>query len=347
MAPNMFLTSGKMQTVYSVMLLRKRDKYSNVEYERQEMTMSDGGLVSLDWYPGKPPSDAAEPTEISVRSYSLVNLKAMPIVIVLPGSMGSSVEYHIRCFAKSLCNGGISGCRLVVLNHRGYARTPLRTVRAPAFHYTGDLDEIVQYLSKTFPGSPLGAIGYSMGANILTKYLGEQGKNSKLSAAVTICCPFDVTKLYNSLGQPTFFNNKVLQSNLTAAAARFVRKNYDVLQSGPRRYDLDSLLKARSLIEMDKLLTVPISGFASCEQYFRESSSGPYVHKITTPLLAINSKDDPMVPVDAIPEESFRDNPNTALILTNHGGHLGFFTGTSPRIWYIDPVVQFFSKVLL
>ncbi|KAI7825057.1 Alpha/Beta hydrolase protein [Kickxella alabastrina] len=260
--------------------------------------------------------------------------------------MGSSKEYYIRNLAKSLHTRGPNKCHVVVLNHRGCNRTPVTSARLHSFDYTGDLQEAVVHLSTLYPSAPLAAVGFSLGGNILTKYLGEQGENCKLTAATTICCPYDVTKLYARLNEPRLFNKHVLQPSLSSAARSFIRKHADAIQNAPDEYDIDTLLKAKNVTEIDTMLTSRISGFDSCEQYYRESSSGPYVPKIATPLLAINSKDDPMVTVDAIPMEAFKNNPNTALILVGNGGHLGFFTGIIPKIWYIDPVIQFFTAYL-
>ncbi|KAJ1644579.1 hypothetical protein LPJ64_003746 [Coemansia asiatica] len=346
MVPSPFLANGKLMSAYSSMLAKKRDKDSDISYDRHPMTMSDGGLVSLDWYPRRPLADPVGSTDVSVGSYTLAETKPASIVIVLPASMGSSNEHRIRSLTMSLFANGSSGCYIVVLNHRGFSRTPLVTYRVPSFNYTDDLHEVVEYLSKDYPGTPLGAIGYSMGANILTKYLGEQGNECKLSAASTICCPFDVTMLYGALAAPTLFNTHILQPHLTGAAVGFVKRHYDVIQSGARKYDLDGTIQAKTVLDVDKLMTAPNAGYSSREKYYRESSSRPYVCKIATPYLAINSRDDPMVPVDAIPIEVFRTNPYTALLLTNHGGHLAFLTGAAQKIWYIDPVVHFFKSTL-
>ncbi|KAI7825056.1 hypothetical protein BX661DRAFT_185187, partial [Kickxella alabastrina] len=54
MIPTPFMLDGGTQTIYSVLQSRKRDKHTNVEYDRETLTMHDGGMVSLDWYPKKP-----------------------------------------------------------------------------------------------------------------------------------------------------------------------------------------------------------------------------------------------------------------------------------------------------
>ncbi|KAJ2698488.1 hypothetical protein FB645_005614 [Coemansia sp. IMI 203386] len=348
MVPTPFLLDGRAQTVYSVMQARKRDNHTDIRYDRELMDMCDGGIVSLDWYPERPVREITTPSSSSSSDGSDTHTgsASVPIVVVLPGSMGSSSEYYIRHLATTLDSQGPRGCRMVVVNHRGFARTPCITTRVQSFGYTDDLRQVIDYLQATYPESPLGAVGYSMGGNMLTKYLGEQSDHCKLSAAVTVCCPYDVTKLYSTISKSTLFNNRVLQPSLTKSAKWFIRRYEDVIQSGKDKYDIEALLRAKTVVEIDTLLTAPISGYESCEQYYRESSSFDYVPKIRTPLLAINSRDDPMVPVDAIPVESFRNNPSTALVLVKHGGHLGFFSGMVPRIWYMDPLVEFFNALL-
>jgi predicted alpha/beta-fold hydrolase len=45
-----------------------------------------------------------------------------------------------------------------------------------------------------FPSAPLTAIGFSLGANILAKYLGEEGDDTTIKAAVVLGNPWDLMK---------------------------------------------------------------------------------------------------------------------------------------------------------
>ncbi|KAJ1901665.1 hypothetical protein LPJ66_000633 [Kickxella alabastrina] len=346
MIPTPSMRDGGTQTIYPVLRTRRRDKHTDIEYDRETLTMYDGGKVSLDWYPKRPVPTIPLSDVSSTSSSITIGASTPPIVVILPGTFSSSREYYIRHLAKSLYTRGPNKCHVVVLNHRGCNRTPLTTPRLHSFDYTGDLQEAVVHLSTLYPCALLAAVGYSLGGNILTKYLGEQGKSCKLSAAITICCPYDVTKLYAKLDKPSLFNKYVLQPSLSGRAKAYVKDHIDVIQGGSRQYDLDGFFASKNVTVMNALLTAPLSGFESCEQYYREASSCAYVPKISTPLLAINSKDDPLVPVDAIPINAFKNNPSTALILVDNGGHLGFLTGVVPKIWYIDPVIQFLSAFL-
>ncbi|KAJ2346048.1 hypothetical protein GGH92_003774 [Coemansia sp. RSA 2673] len=56
--------------------------------------------------------------------------------------------------------------------------------------------------------------------------------------------------------------------------------------------------------------------------------------------------DDPVTRYEGIPQAKFKSNPYIALALLKHGGHLGFFCGLRPKIWYMTPVTEFFDAIL-
>ena len=51
---------------------------------------------------------------------------------------------------------------------------------------------VVAAVQKEFPRSLLMGVGWSLGANILVRYLGEEKSKTPLSAAVSLCNPFDL-----------------------------------------------------------------------------------------------------------------------------------------------------------
>ena len=50
-------------------------------------------------------------------------------------------------------------------------------------------------VKQRYPQSELLAAGWSLGANILVRYLGEAGAECPISAAVSMCNPFDLVSL--------------------------------------------------------------------------------------------------------------------------------------------------------
>ncbi|KAJ2780640.1 hypothetical protein H4R18_003344 [Coemansia javaensis] len=327
LVPAPHLPTGMLQTVYATMVALRRDGRSDVEYERETRAMADGGTVSLDWFPARP--GGAE--------------SAQPIVIVIPGVGGSSYEYHVRCLAKRLARAGM---RAVVANHRGSARTPLTSSQLYNAYDTRDLTAHVAHLAASFPRARLACVGFSLGASILTRYLGDAGAEARLAAGVTVSCPFDMLMSGRSMSAPGFLNDRFFMPALMATIRRTVQRNIDVVRSSPVQYDIDAIMRAKRMSDIDTLVTAKTYGFRDCWEYYEAASSMHSVPRIRRPFLAINARDDHVAHAPGIPLASFRANPHTALALVAHGGHIGFFTGLPPRIWYLDPIAEFLGAAL-
>ncbi|KAJ2726666.1 hypothetical protein GGI07_000389 [Coemansia sp. Benny D115] len=306
---------------------------SDVTYDREPISMDDGGTISLDWYPAR--QHEAQP-----------GAKAQPIAIIIPGVCGSSQEHHVRSMAKILANEKAHKdrrYRVAVINYRGTGKTMLTSSRINGAHDTDDLNNIVQHIRRLDPGTPLVAIGFSLGANILTRYLGETKNESPFVAAVSICCPFDLEIAGRAVDARGFLNDNVFQPNLITAVKRAVRRNSEFIKTSDVGYDVDAILASKRMSEIDTLLMAKQCGYKNCWEYYRAASSVPHVDDIRTPYLAINALDDPVTPFGGIPVDKFTTNPFTALVLLKHGGHLGFFTGLKPQIWYLEPIREFFD----
>ncbi|KAJ2553601.1 hypothetical protein EV175_002885 [Coemansia sp. RSA 1933] len=330
MVPTPYLYGGMVQTVYSTVIATKRDSYSDVKYEREVKVLEDGGTVSLDWYPSRPAKETSQ-----------------PIAILLPGVGGSSSEYHLRSTAKALIAlGRDRSATIVVVNHRGAARTPLTTPKLYNAYDTSDYRDCVHHIHACFPDAPLVGVGFSLGANLLTKYLGEQGEASLLAAAVAVCCPFDIEVAGRALDRRGILNDHVFQPNLMATLKRLVTRNMDIFRSKYSDAEIEAIMQATRMSQLDDMVTAKVYGHSDCWEYYRAASSTPYVDAIVTPFLAINTENDPITPYAGIPVDKFETNPNIALVLARHGGHLGMFTGLRPSIWYLRPVAEFLDAVL-
>lgn len=270
------------------------------------------------------------------------NAPNAPIVVMVPGIGGSSREYHIRRLAQTLSNH----YRVVVMNHRGLGNTPLFSPRLFGFSDSRDFADTLSYLRKQYPKAPLLAVGFSMGANMLTRYLGQQGVKSLLSAAVVISCPFNVYGIANAVNRPTAFNKEVFNPVLAGAIRNMVSKNLDQIQASPFNYGgIQEMLKhLQCFISCHSHLLSKPYGYQDCWEYFDYASSTPYVEGIMTPYVSINAMDDPTVPPDYIPLNTMLGNPYTLQILTNYGGHLGFLD-TQEGLWHEQPVDEFFGAI--
>ncbi|KAJ2307519.1 hypothetical protein IWW55_000930 [Coemansia sp. RSA 2706] len=340
MLPTPYLFSGWLQTIFLAQCARKRDKLSDITYDREMLALPDGGQASLDWYPQRPQcafakESAASPLDLAASA---------PVAIIIPGACGSSREYSMRCLARALCHR--RRIRAVVLNHRGCSNTPVTTPRLHSADFTADLHAAIAYIQQIASNSAISAVGFSIGANILTKYAGEKSHACPLAAAVAISCPFDVPTAFKHASRPHPINSLVFQPAFCIAARSYANKHRPAIQAGSANCDFVAINRAKSMHELDALLIAPVSGFSTCDEYYREASSAKLVPKIAIPYLAISSSDDPLFPLKSIPIDDIRANPWTALALVSHGGHLAFFTGLWPRLWYIDPVLEFLAATL-
>ncbi|KAF3771556.1 Embryogenesis-associated protein [Nymphaea thermarum] len=58
--------------------------------------------------------------------------------------------------------------------------------------FTEDLRQVVYHVGHCFPYSKLYAAGWSLGANILVRYLGQEAHSCPLAGAASLCNPFDL-----------------------------------------------------------------------------------------------------------------------------------------------------------
>jgi len=51
------------------------------------------------------------------------------------------------------------------------------------------------YLAHLFPKAKMFGIGFSLGAAVMTRYLGEQGEDCRLRAACVMCAPLELRNM--------------------------------------------------------------------------------------------------------------------------------------------------------
>ena len=96
------------------------------------------------------------------------------------------------------------------------------------------------------------------------------------------------------------------------------------------------------------MVTAPLHGFSSLDEYYKDSSSYYYLSGVRTPTLVLHALDDPLIPTDATPELS-EFSPYTIAEYFSHGGHLGFVSGQQlgvPEYWLENRVMNFLKCLL-
>jgi predicted alpha/beta-fold hydrolase len=291
--------------------------------ERERIETPDDDFIDLDFEPAAAPAQG--PT---------------PAVIVLHGLEGSSRRGYAFITYDALARRGL---RSIGMNFRSCSGEPNRTAR---FYHSGETDDlrfVLRHLRTRFGPVPLAAIGFSLGGNVLLKYLGEEGKSAELRAAVAISVPFDLAAGALVLEQSVmgrFYSRIFLESLIAKAVVK--------AQLFDGRCNVDRIRNARTLREFDDAATAPLHGFASAEDYYARSSSAGFLDRIRIPTLLIHSLDDPFLPPASIPRQVIDRNPNLTMILTRHGGHVGFISGApwAPIFWAEAEAARFVAEAL-
>ena len=115
------------------------------------------------------------------------------------------------------------------------------------------------------------------------------------------------------------------------------------LEQFPGLFDKNRLLEAKNLYEFDNVVTAPLHGYLDTEDYWYRASARHILHDITLPTLVLNAKNDPFLPGQHLPQHAA---PCVTLDYPQHGGHVGFATGTPPGSlnWLPEKILHFFDK---
>jgi predicted alpha/beta-fold hydrolase len=233
-------------------------------------------------------------------------------VVLLPGIAGNLSSPYAARMLKSL---GTAGYRAGLLNYRGFSGEPNRLVTAYHAGFTADLDLIARKLSRRFGSGAV--VGFSMGANLLLKWLGETNAETAVSAAVAVSAPFSLAPVAEQLAAGRL---RVYDRHITACLRRFTRRKSARI---PPPFELADPRALHSLRDFDEHITAPLNGFASAEDYYERTSCLPRLATIAAPTLILNALDDPLIPRETLPEASDL-SPSVTLEIARHGGHVGF-----------------------
>jgi predicted alpha/beta-fold hydrolase len=298
-----WLKNPHLQTLYPA-LLRITPALA---LRRERLITPDQDFIDLDWY----------------------GEDHQPLVILLHGLSGSSQSSYINGLQRSLSNYGF---RSVVLNFRGCSGEYNHTARCYHSGDTEDIHFLYQTLRQREPNTPMAAIGFSLGGNVLLKWLGEQSSQLSLFAAVAVSVPFLLNACATKLDQGF---SKVYRGHLLGELKDYIREKHLHLQDineheeANKLSQLGDLSDINSFWQYDNQVVAKLHGFKSSLDYYQRSSSRQFLKAITVPTLLIQATDDPFMTPSVIPE---LDDLSACVQLeqTVTGGHVGFVMGNNP-----------------
>lgn len=357
--PSWRLFNGHLQT----MRFAFDNRGPPIHYQRQFMTLPDNGVVSLDWallHEQNGPKSVTDPNLVATTTWPHNVDPSRRTILLLPGLTGGSSEKYVRATIATFHK---LQWQCVVLNARGCANTPVTTAQLFCCAYTNDLRYVVHELSERyqFAQDAFVGVGFSMGANILVKYLGEDGNETPLTGAISIGNPFDLT-LCSANFEKSFWNrmtyDKTLNKNLRTLF--FVKSNASKQFEQYPGVDLDAIKATRTVREFDDALTKYVFHYDTVDDYYNDAGSTKKLCGVQVPLLCINARDDPISICAALPnDEVIRANPNLILCTTKSGGHLAFYESAFKAVecterdkdvfnmWSVHPIAEFAEALRL
>jgi predicted alpha/beta-fold hydrolase len=303
-----------VNTIYAATLRKVELK----PYERERISLEDGDFLDLDW------------------SFS-EDRNSKKLVIILHGLAGSSDRPYMKGMARIFNR---NGWNTVAMNFRGCSEELNRHFKSYHGGATDDLQEVIDHVLKTRKYESIGMIGFSLGGNVVLKYLGEKRNfPPEIKAAVTVSVPCD---LAGSLGEINKTRNFIyskrfelkLKSHLLSRAKKF-----------PERLTKKEVEACNSLRDIDELYTSKAHGFESAEEYYRKNSSLHFLESIHLPTLLINARDDSFLCNSSYPVKLAEASKYLHLEVPDHGGHVGFAL-SGPEFYHEKKALEFLEKAV-
>ncbi len=296
--PAWWLRNAHLQTLWGPLLRRPPEVHTVLEHWK----MPDGDSVGVE---------------------RLVAEPGAPRLVILHGLEGSSRSPYVR--------GMLAGAQSLswsasVLIFRGCGEQPNNARRFYHSGETTDLHDVLRRIRAEDPNAPLLLAGFSLGGNVLLKWLGEHGADAGIIAAAAVSVPFDLERGARHLhkGFARIYERNFLVSLKRKALAKRAR-----FPDLPSR---EAVTSARSIFDFDDRVTAPVHGFLDAPDYYTRSSALRWLSGISVPTLLLSARDDPFLPPSVLDEVAGAAASNTHLNLevVRSGGHVGFVEGAFP-----------------
>jgi len=291
--PAWWLRQPHAQTLWPVIRRRPR-----LDITRERVELADGDFIDLAW------SGDQE----------------RPIVMLLHGLEGGLNSHYVRGIMQALNRQGFRAC---LMHFRGCSGEPNRLPIAYHSGKTDDPAEVLAHIERRH-GQVFGAVGVSLGGNVLLKWLGEMGGQCPLRRAAVMSVPFVLNDAALRLSRGM---SRIYERYLVSSLQRSFRRKFAHMPC-PLEVDVDRLNTFR---RFDDQVTAKLHGFNDVDDYYTQASSRQYVPRIRIPTLILHAADDPFMYPDTAPAASELP-PQVTLELTAHGGHVGFIGGRWPGL---------------
>lgn len=310
------------QTLFGALFRAK----PRINLDRKRLELPDGDFLDLDFLRASPQNGRRD----------------VPLVIILHGLEGSSRAPYVQALLGSIYAAGWDS---VAINMRTCSGVPNRLKQTYHSGKTEDLEWVVNDFIEKEKCGKIYLVGYSIGGNILLKWLGERGGAIPrgVQKAVAISVPYDLTVSVQLMDRG--FNRRIYTHALLASLKAKIRMKEKQFPAAIR-YDLAK--RSATFKEFDGRVTAPLNGFRDEVDYWIKTSCKHFLESIAVPTLLIHAEDDPFFPGKLLPADVIRRSKYLKSLIVPHGGHLGFVAGRWPwkqELWIERKIMDFFDEL--
>ncbi|HEY2932495.1 MAG TPA: alpha/beta fold hydrolase [Acidobacteriota bacterium] len=257
------------------------------------------------------------------------------LAILFHGLEGSIEATYMRGASRELLRKGISVLRVNMVNCGGSEGCSRRFYHAG---FTLMLEIAVQWaITNGFERVTI--VGFSLSANLVLKYLGGSNFSgcAEVCGGVAVCPPIDLAQGVAQIDRPrnVFYRYRFLKSMLKTLEKK--QRLFPDLFPVP-------VTNVKTIAEFDDRYTARACGFPSGREYYRRTSSLPYLNKIALPTLLLHSQDDIFIPFDAFRRFDWQCNPCLITLFPRHGGHVGFHSSAREN-WMERSIAEFAERL--
>jgi predicted alpha/beta-fold hydrolase len=296
---NPFLFNGHLQTMYTA----RPDPGPPIHYKRKVFDSNHSvypGQFAVDFVVSKETGEVAtrekfdnlpeRTTNFTAQEWdSIASTDNKPMLVALHGLSGGSHEVYLRETLAPLTASGWTAC---VVNGRGCALSKITTPQLFNSRATWDVRQTVLTLRELFPNRPLYGVGFSLGANILTNYVGEEGSKCILKAAVACSNPWNL-EICNVELQRTWVGLEIYCKTMGGNLKKLFELHKDQILKN-EAVDENKVRACKYLYEFDRHVQCPTWGYPTEGAYYRDAQSVDALCAVRIPFLGINAEDDPV-----------------------------------------------------
>lgn len=307
---------GDLQTLRNH-LLRRRPSLDGYPAQRIEFAMTDGSGDALMAVLNRP-DESAPPR---------------PLVVLIHGLTGCEDSHYMLASARHFLSLGYPVLRL---NLRGAGRSRARC----RFRYhagrSEDLRAVIGQMDGRLARRGLFLIGYSLGGNMLLKYLGEEGRRALVLGAASVSAPIDLKATQRRMmARRNWGYHRYILARM--------KEEFAALADAPGV--ADRLAAIRTIYAFDDRVVAPCNGFAGADDYYARCAALNFLPDIRVPTLVIHALNDPWIPADAYLGFDWAANRKLTPLLPKGGGHVGFHGLGGRAAWHDRCIARFLAAL--